>query len=421
MSTKKLQILGSFGSGSSVELDTTLTQSGMAADAKVTGDRISNLATQINNIDTLVGDKSVATQISTAIENKSDVGHAHDDKYYTESEIDTKLSGKANSSHGNHVPATETANNAKFLRNDNTWQTVTPANIGALSTSGGTINGKLTIKEYENGYGRIWKNHSDTADYGFTIRDYDKNGKNVGLTLNGSGNTIMFLDNAGATYSILTAKTAVTIAQGGTGATDAATARSNLGITPANIGAATTAQYNSLSTLVGDKAVSTQISDYAPSKTGSGASGNWGINITGSSASCTGNAATATTLSSTLAIAKGGTGLTASPSMLINLATTTAANVLQASPRPGVTGTLPIANGGTGLTASPSMLVNLGSTSAANVLAASPRPGITGTLGIANGGTGATSKSGARTNIGITSGTTLPSSASAGDIFFLYS
>ena len=39
--------------------------------------------------------------------------------------------GAAKASHGNHVPATETANNAKFLRNDNTWQTVTPANIGA--------------------------------------------------------------------------------------------------------------------------------------------------------------------------------------------------------------------------------------------------------------------------------------------------
>ena len=61
--------------------------------------------------------------------------HTHDDRYYTESEIDTKLAGKANSSHGNHVPATQTANNATFLRNDNTWQTVTPANIGAAAAS----------------------------------------------------------------------------------------------------------------------------------------------------------------------------------------------------------------------------------------------------------------------------------------------
>ena len=45
------------------------------------------------------------------------------------------VDGKAASSHGNHVPTTQTANNAVFLRNDNTWQTVTPANIGAAASS----------------------------------------------------------------------------------------------------------------------------------------------------------------------------------------------------------------------------------------------------------------------------------------------
>ena len=42
--------------------------------------------------------------------------------------------GAAAYSHGNHVPTTQTADNAKFLRNDNTWQTVTPANIGAAAS-----------------------------------------------------------------------------------------------------------------------------------------------------------------------------------------------------------------------------------------------------------------------------------------------
>lgn len=60
----------------------------------------------------------------------------------------------AKTSHGNHVPATQTASNKVFLRNDNTWQTITPANIGAaaashthayLPTSGGTISGALTV------------------------------------------------------------------------------------------------------------------------------------------------------------------------------------------------------------------------------------------------------------------------------------
>ena len=52
--------------------------------------------------------------------------------------IQAQLDSKAASNHGNHVPATQTANNAKFLRNDNTWQTVTPANIGAAAASHGT-------------------------------------------------------------------------------------------------------------------------------------------------------------------------------------------------------------------------------------------------------------------------------------------
>ena len=45
------------------------------------------------------------------------------------------IDGKAATSHGNHVPTTQTANNAVFLRNDNTWATVTPANIGAAASS----------------------------------------------------------------------------------------------------------------------------------------------------------------------------------------------------------------------------------------------------------------------------------------------
>lgn len=51
------------------------------------------------------------------------------------SNIQTQLDGKAAKSHGNHVPTVETANNAKFLRNDNTWATVTPANIGAAAST----------------------------------------------------------------------------------------------------------------------------------------------------------------------------------------------------------------------------------------------------------------------------------------------
>jgi len=45
--------------------------------------------------------------------------------------------GAAAASHGSHVPTLQTASNTIFLRNDNTWQTVTPANIGAAAASHG--------------------------------------------------------------------------------------------------------------------------------------------------------------------------------------------------------------------------------------------------------------------------------------------
>jgi hypothetical protein len=56
--------------------------------------------------------------------------HNHDDRYYTEEEVNKLMEGRAPASHGNHVPTVQTADNATFLRNDNTWQKVTPANIG---------------------------------------------------------------------------------------------------------------------------------------------------------------------------------------------------------------------------------------------------------------------------------------------------
>ena len=59
---------------------------------------------------------------------------------------------------------------------------ITPADIGALPLSGGTITGGLTINPlYDNGYGNIRKNNSSTADYGTQLYDYTSNGDYVAL------------------------------------------------------------------------------------------------------------------------------------------------------------------------------------------------------------------------------------------------
>ena len=43
------------------------------------------------------------TNLQSALDNKSATGHTHDDRYYTETEMDTKLDNKANSTHTHNI------------------------------------------------------------------------------------------------------------------------------------------------------------------------------------------------------------------------------------------------------------------------------------------------------------------------------
>ena len=51
------------------------------------------------NLITFSSDNEIANNLVNAIKNKSDVGHTHDDRYYTETEINTKLAGKSDTGH----------------------------------------------------------------------------------------------------------------------------------------------------------------------------------------------------------------------------------------------------------------------------------------------------------------------------------
>ena len=52
---------------------------------------------------------------------------------YTKSEVNHLLNDKANVNHGHHLPAPEATDNTRFLRNDGTYQKVTPTAIGAYT------------------------------------------------------------------------------------------------------------------------------------------------------------------------------------------------------------------------------------------------------------------------------------------------
>lgn len=70
---------------------------------------------------------------------------ARKDDVYTKVETDNKLKEKADKNHGLHVPDKQTPSNSVFLRNDNTWQQVTPDNIGAPMKNGTGATGTWDI------------------------------------------------------------------------------------------------------------------------------------------------------------------------------------------------------------------------------------------------------------------------------------
>lgn len=51
------------------------------------------------------------TNLQSALDSKSDIGHIHDERYYTETEMDKKLNGKADSNHTHdYIPSTVSQN-----------------------------------------------------------------------------------------------------------------------------------------------------------------------------------------------------------------------------------------------------------------------------------------------------------------------
>ena len=107
-------------------------------------------------------------------------------------------------------------------------------------------------------------------------------------------------------------------------------------------------------------------------------------------------------ITGTLAIEQGGTGATSASQALTNLGAAHVGHLHQLSGM-GITGTLPITKGGTGATSASSALSNLGAASTSHTHALTSSS-LTGTLPIEKGGTGATSTTGALNAFGMKAG-----------------
>ena len=120
--------------------------------------------------------------IKSALDGKSNTGHTHDDRYYTESEINTKLNAKANSSHTHtkaqitDFPTSMPASDVYAWAKQPSKPSYTASEVGAapeshshpyLPLSGGTMDGRIL-----RGAGGPWIDaRNNTIAFGTTSKN----------------------------------------------------------------------------------------------------------------------------------------------------------------------------------------------------------------------------------------------------------
>ena len=169
------------------------------------------------------------TEMDTKLSGKAASSHTHDDRYYTETEIDTKLSGKAASSHTHDDRYyTETEIDTKL-----SGKAASDHTHNYLPLSGGTVTGQVILSKTTDASGTAANACALVVGGAQTAGHMELDANEILAKSNGTTPTDLYLNTNGGAVHIgsggLEIGTPLTVANGGTGATTAAAARTNLG------------------------------------------------------------------------------------------------------------------------------------------------------------------------------------------------
>ena len=187
-----------------------------------------------NKIDT--GDAATLTSAKSytnaEVAKKADSSHTHDDRYYTETEIDSKIS-TINTSITNITSGTTVVKEAEHAESADEATRATSADSAANASTLGatdTDTGSTTQPIYlDNGVAKVGSTYAGGTKV--TLNGSDKGGSTASFYAPTSvGTSGYILTSTGSTTKVPTWIQSVPVANGGTGATSASGARANLGV-----------------------------------------------------------------------------------------------------------------------------------------------------------------------------------------------
>lgn len=208
------------------------------------------------------------SEVDSKLSGKSNTGHNHDDRYYTESEMDTKLAGKSNTTHAHDL-------NTMINTLGTADSTPTDADYYVSQYAGG---GTTTTTYFRRPLSALWSYIKSKAD-----SVYQAKGSYAALSHNHTISNITNIGSASVNYA------------NSAGSASSATTATNVSATEGTANAARHVWFS-------DGSVETQRC-YTDSLKYNPVSNSMTVNITGSAASattassCSGNAATATNAS----------------------------------------------------------------------------------------------------------------------------